>query len=230
MAYNYNLLKLSSYAKRAKGIVVPSHYVKKQVSQRLGISSTVIHHSVNQKMFHIRDKIKIRDYLGLPRDKEIFLNVSGGGSNKNMITLQNIVEKFKENQILIKVNTNLSGKNIINIGKVDDRIYPLYFSAADAYIHTSTNEGFGIPLIESLSSGLPVVSNKLSTSIEILNEAGSYVNDPYDSEEYIDVLSSVLDLKNSVNLSCLSIKRSNSFNEDVVSEKYIKFYHDILKS
>ncbi len=228
LSYDFNILKTIKYSKKAKGIIVPSQYVSDQVKRKLRLPTTVIHHPVNKNIFQVRNKVKIRIMLGLPLDKKLLLNVSGGGANKNLVTLERIAVKLNDSEILVKINTNISGKNVINIGQVNDNTYPLYFSAADAYLHTSTNEGFGIPLIESLSSGLPVIANKLSTSKEILSDAGVYVSNPYDPQEYLDLFRSFFASKVVDELSIRSLERSSKFSDDIAAAKYISFYKKVF--
>ena len=226
VGYNYNMLKLKKTARRANKIVVPSSYVAEQLKKQLGLNSTVIHHTVDNNVFHPREREKVRKQLGIPQEKFVILNVSNGGSNKNLKTLEKIAAHLPENYILLKINVPLGNARTLNLGMVSDNVYHLYFSAADAYIHTSTHEGFGFPLLESLKSGLPVVSNREATSEEILSYAGLYTEDPMNYEEYIEQVKTIDDSKERSYLTEKCLSRSLDFSDEIATNKYLKFYKE----
>lgn len=50
-----------------------------------------------------------------------------------------------------------------------------YFQAADTYITASSGEGFGLPIIEAMASGLPVIAPENSSHIELLKDGRGYL-------------------------------------------------------
>lgn len=115
------------------------------------------------------------------------------------------------------------------MGYVNDDIYPLFFNASDIYLNVSTNEGFNIPLIESLKSSLPVVSNRCATSFELLGDSGIYLNNPRDPKQYLEMIVYLLDDKIHKYYSTLSYIRSLIFSDDAIREKYLKIYSEIFR-
>jgi glycosyltransferase involved in cell wall biosynthesis len=65
------------------------------------------------------------------------------------------------------------------IGFADDADLPALYSGADAFAFPSLYEGFGMPVLEALSYGVPVITSKTTSLPEIVGDAGLLV-DPLD--------------------------------------------------
>lgn len=74
------------------------------------------------------------------------------------------------------------------VGFVDDAELPHLYRAARAFAFPSIYEGFGLPLLEAMASGVPVVSSNASSLPEVVGDAGLQV-DPLD----VDALAAALD-------------------------------------
>ena len=71
-------------------------------------------------------------------------------------------------------------EKIIKIGYVDDEdLAPLY-SGAEWFVYTSMYEGFGLPPLEAMSCGCPVITSNNSSLPEVVGDAGIMIN--YDSD------------------------------------------------
>ncbi len=222
MAYNYGEFKLKKYTRNAKAVITPSQISAEQIIKGLNVIPCVIPFNVDKKLYHSRNKRIVREQLNLPQEKNILINVSGSGINKNLKTLEKIAESLPGNYLLLKINSTINAKNAVNLGYVNSNDYPLYLSASDIYIHTSINEGFGFPLVEAMSTGLPVVSNNLSTAEEILGNSTPYVQNPYDHKEYLALVERFLN--DYVKWSEVSLKRSNFFSDEKFKNKIINVY------
>ncbi len=75
----------------------------------------------------------------------------------------------------------------------DDDLPPLY-SAADLFVFPSLYEGFGLPVLEAIACGTPVVTSNASSLPEVAGEAAVLV-DPNDVQALIRAMSAVLDNK-----------------------------------
>lgn len=222
--YNYGEFKLGRQLRAVKYVVTPSHYAANQIRERFGITPTVIHETVDRNLFHPRRRNEARKSLCLPMDKILLLNVSGAGANKNLHTLSRILDRLPNDFALLKINHAVKGRHIINLGKIKDSDYPLYFSAADMYLNTSINEGFCLPLLESLSCGLPVISNCRATAEEIIGQSGLYVNNPIDPDEYVERITSSVDRSLLEELSAKALTRSNLFSDRNARLSYLNLY------
>jgi glycosyltransferase involved in cell wall biosynthesis len=63
--------------------------------------------------------------------------------------------------------------DVIFTGRVDD--LPAYYRLADVYVSASLHEGFGVPLIEAMASGVPIVTTSVGSQPWVLGDAGFLV-------------------------------------------------------
>jgi glycosyltransferase involved in cell wall biosynthesis len=56
-------------------------------------------------------------------------------------------------------------------GDVSDAALAAYFAAADAYLSLSAHEGFGVPLVEAMAAGVPVVARNVGAVAETVGDA-----------------------------------------------------------
>lgn len=221
-------LKMLRDVRSAAKIISISNVVKSQL-ERHRIRSQVIHHWIDSSVFKKRDKALSRRKLGgLPENSKLILNVSNGTKNKALSFLQETVNLLPEGYMLIKIGTPLKGRNILNVGKVPDELYPLYFNASDLYLNVSTFEGFGIPQIEALGSGLPVLARDISINREVLAEAGmyfdAYIEPPHDLAQV--VVHSIEEYERD-GLGDKMEKVARRLNEDTAISEYLKVYSSI---
>lgn len=77
-------------------------------------------------------------------------------------------------------------------GYVDDEQLPLWYNAAELLVLPSVYEGFGLPILEAMACGTPVVAAATSSLPEAGGEAARYFA-PEDAAELADQLATVLD-------------------------------------
>ena len=226
--YNYSILKLYRRIHSFPKIVVPSQHVQKDILNKCNVNAEVIYHWVDKTLFKKRDKEASRSKLGLDLKYKYVLNVSQQGFNKNQQTILRVANLLPRNFKILHIGNQLKHKNIININQVQDDLYPEYFNAADVYIHTSTNEGFGFPLLESIASGLPVISNTLGTSKEVLGNTGIYVSRALNARDYAREIMDLISKEPYLDVERKILNRSYYFSEESSIKKYKYLYSDFL--
>jgi glycosyltransferase involved in cell wall biosynthesis len=75
---------------------------------------------------------------------------------------------------------------------VSDRHLAKLYRCSMAFIYPSLYEGFGIPALEAMSCGTPVIASNTSSIPEVVGDAGILFN-PESSDDLADILMSVLD-------------------------------------
>ncbi len=122
--------------------------------------------------------------------------------------------------------------------RISDKVYftgyverddlPLIYNLAEVFIYPSAYEGFGLPVLEAMACGTPVISSNVSSMPEILGDAGVLIA-PNDSQ----VLGqSLLDLINDPmerqRLSLKGLKRASTFTWERTAEKTIAVYRHVF--
>jgi len=89
------------------------------------------------------------------------------------------------------LRTGLTGR-IHLVGRVEDAELPALYSGARALIFPSLYEGFGLPALEAMACGTPVVASNTTGLAEAVGDAGLTV-DPRNAEELADAVRRLLD-------------------------------------
>ncbi len=87
---------------------------------------------------------------------------------------------------------NPLGDRAIRVGKVDDADLRCLYAAATAFALPSFAEGFGLPVLEAMSQGTPVITSKGTATEEVACDAALLV-DPNDSNELAAAINRVLE-------------------------------------
>lgn len=82
-------------------------------------------------------------------------------------------------------------EEVIQTGHVPDDDLPSFYNAADLFVYPSLFEGFGIPTLEAMACGTPVVASRASSLPEVVGDAAVLV-DPYDEEAMAVAMNEVL--------------------------------------
>jgi glycosyltransferase involved in cell wall biosynthesis len=89
------------------------------------------------------------------------------------------------------LRTRLTGR-VHLVGHVEDAELPALYSAARALVFPSLYEGFGLPALEAMAAGTPVVASNTTGLAEAVGDAGLTV-DPTSAEELADALGRLLE-------------------------------------
>ncbi len=106
-----------------------------------------------------------------------------GKLNPKLAPLMTDVEK------LIKKN-NLIGK-VKTLGFVPQKEMPAVYNQASLFVYPSFYEGFGLPVLEAMSQGVPVLTSKTSSLPEVGKDGVLYCN-PEDTEEISHIMKKIL--------------------------------------
>lgn len=82
-------------------------------------------------------------------------------------------------------------KDIIFTGFVHNADLPIFYCGADLFVFPSLYEGFGLPILEAMACGIPVVCSNLSSMPEVAGNAG-LLFDPYDEDDIAGKLEQLL--------------------------------------
>ena len=111
----------------------------------------------------------------------------------------------------------------------DERLISLY-SEADLFVYPSLYEGFGLPPLEAMACGCPVVASNVTSIPEVCGDAAFYV-DPYSVESISKGLSTLLtdrDLRQ--DLIKKGFERAKLFTWEKSAQEHIRVFEDVLRS
>lgn len=129
---------------------------------------------------------------------------------------------------LIK-DLNLENK-IIRVGDIDKDQLVAFYNLATVYVQPSLYEGFGMPLLEALACGTPVISSNRSSLPEVGGEAGVYFN-PENLDQFTKIVMEILQNKSLQNkLSKLAIKQAGKFSWEKVAEQTKSIYAKVIEN
>lgn len=122
-----------------------------------------------------------------------------------------------------------SGQKIKFLGYVDKKELPSLYSGAKVFIYPSLYEGFGLPVLEAMACGCPVISSNQGSLKEIVNQAALLV-DTQTEEDVTNKLTQIFideDLRQTLIEKGLNNVRQ--FDWDKTAEKIISLYNKLCQ-
>lgn len=220
-------------AKRAKGILTVSEFSKSIISTHLNIDPQkimVVYNGVNTDRFAPATHIAIRSlrekydlpnpYLltlgSLDPRKNFKRTVEAWNQSRKEEGLDNFVLAIAgaSNANFGDLDVDFDNDSIKRLGYVDDEDLPALYSGAMGFILPSLFEGFGLPVVEAMACGTPVITSNTTALDEIAGDAALKV-DPSDAQS---IKEGILELIHSPNLQTeltdRGLKRIHRFSWD----------------
>ncbi|HLH86494.1 MAG TPA: glycosyltransferase family 1 protein [Thermoplasmataceae archaeon] len=184
---------------------------------------TVIYPPVARYFRPLDNKLALRVKYGLPADKILILSVSTDDPRKNLRTVIKVAKHLGEKYSLVRVGTAVEGAyNFTNLS--GDQINEIY-NACDLLLFPTLDEGFGYPLVEAMSVGLPVVSSDIAVVREIAGGAAVLVQ-----PDVKGCLNGIKELMSDRDLFVRKgLERSRLFSFDSFSANIRKYYQRLSK-
>jgi len=177
---------------------------------------------------------------------EFILNVGTIEARKNTMLIVKALNELRDKEsihlVIVGRATSYSDelKEYAVRAKLSDRIHfihnaafadlPLIYRAAKVFAYPSLFEGFGIPLIEAIESGLPVITSQDSCFSEAAGPGAAYIN-PKDEMSFTMALLKFLTdeayRKASVETSRAYVKR---FEPEVIARNMMQVYQQVLET
>ena len=226
-----------------------SNNTKKDLCKLFGIPEervSVVYNGVNHEIFYPRKDKR-------PLDYPYILYVGSEYPRKNMITIIKALYKLKKKypkefggvklvkvgvpeverfgKMTIDVINKLDMHNdVIFTGYVREEDLPYYYSHAEVFVYPSLYEGFGLPPLEAMACGCPVITSNTSSLPEVVGNAGIMVN-PLNIDELVKAIYDVItdeSLKNS--LKKKGLKRAKKFSWEKTASNILEIYKNVVYS
>ena len=143
-------------------------------------------------LFYPRDKKEAREKLGLPQDEFIVSFVGHFIERKGIHKLIPAAEKAGVKMICAgKGPIDPTGENCLFANTVGHEQLPWFYSASDAFVLPTVNEGCCNAIVEALACGLPIVSSDLPFNYDILDKTNALLVDPSDVDALAEAIRSL---------------------------------------
>lgn len=121
-------------------------------------------------------------------------------------------------------------KKVIFTGYVEEKDLPALYSGATAFVFPSIYEGFGLPPLEAMACGVPVISSNTSSLPEVVNKAGILLP-PKDERLWAKNMVKISkDKKLAQTLGKLGLLQAKKFSWEASAKKTIEVYKEVLKN
>lgn len=182
-------------AERSSAVIAVSEFTRSQVISLLGVEPAKVH--------AIHHGIRPLEFPSLPREK-IVLNVGAIQKRKNIARLVEAFEAvdpdwrlvlagssgYGSDAILAAIEGSPARSRISVLGYVSPAELAGWYAKAQIFAFPSLDEGFGMPVLEAMAAGVPVITSNRSALPEVAGEASILVN-PEDAEELAGALRSL---------------------------------------
>jgi glycosyltransferase involved in cell wall biosynthesis len=245
---------VSAGARRADAVITVSECSKRDIVKLLDLAPERIHvigNAVDASLFPVRDAwllANVRERYGIgPR---YLLYFGGFDMRKNVPRL---IEAYgllperlrREYQLVIAGRYARLGhplypdpretvrrlgleSNAVFTGQIREQDKAPLYSAATVFAFPSLYEGFGMPVLEAMACGTPVVTSNVSALPEVAGDAGLLV-DPYDAQAICEALAELLESQaRRDELGRRGLERARRFTWPQVAEQTVRVYKQIV--
>jgi glycosyltransferase involved in cell wall biosynthesis len=219
--------------------IVPSNAVREDLIRIFNIEPkriSVIHEGITDK-FRPSDTMKKEKYILAvstlePRKnfkKIIDCYIQLKKNNKIEEKLVIVGKKGWYYKDILKIPEELS-KYIIFKGYVPEYQLIELYQKAKLFIYPSLYEGFGLPILEAMASGCPVITSNTSSLPEVAGDAAFLVN-PTKKTEIKNAILNIIENKDLADdFICRGLKRAKKFSWNQCAEKTISFYEKVIEN
>ncbi|MFA7171541.1 MAG: glycosyltransferase family 1 protein [Candidatus Paceibacterota bacterium] len=232
----------------ADSIIVPSEATKKDILRFYDVNPEkirVIYHGYSKKLVKNPEK-RDEEVKSLTANSPYILFVGSIQPRKNIVRLAEAFaivkgsQKYADLKLVIcggkgwmyekiyeEIAKNPFAADIILTGSVSDELLSSLYQNAQFFVLPSLYEGFGLPVLEAMSFGLPVVCANNSSLSEIVGDAGLLV-DEYDVQNIADKLEMLLSSQSlKAELAEKSLERIESFSWKKSAEETLQVIKEV---
>jgi glycosyltransferase involved in cell wall biosynthesis len=230
------------HVKRADGVICVSQYTASEARLLLDVPPEkicVIHNGVDPLYREPIANEEVESVLArrrLPRGAILYLGSEA--KRKNLVNLAMAYMGLARRRprmpplVLVGPGSNWAqtgpGPVIRAMGYLPSREIRALMAASAALILPSLEEGFGLPVVEAMAAGLPVICSRGSALEEVAGGAATLVN-PLDTRSIADAMEKMLnDPAAAQRQRELGLAQSRKFDWDATAAATLAFYHRVL--
>ncbi len=237
--------KLPRILNDARAIIAVSEHTKRNLVERCGADAekiTVIYEAADGR-FYPEPDIQISARFGVsrfvlyagqlqPRKNIVSLISSFAAVHKHYPTVSLVLvgrtrDEMYAREVQDAVVENHLQDAVVFAGGVDDVTLRKLYSTAECFVYPSLFEGFGLPPLEAMQCGAPVVVSNSTSLPEVVGDAGILV-DPHSIESIAEAIEHVLgDSLFRENLRITALARSHMFSWEKAAHETIRLHESL---
>ena len=233
----------------ADRIITISEFSKAEIFKYLNYpleNIDIVYPAVDHSLYHPTNSKEILKQFNISDKDMVILYVGSETPRQNVPDLIMAFNKLKEqlpNVKLVKIGESQSSdarqnllkliKNhdlnddVIFVGYVAESEMPEWYSAADLLVYPCEYAGFGLPPLEAMACGTPVITSNTTSLPEVVGKAGIML-DPHDNERLADEMYRVLNSqKLSNNMTKIGLERAKIFDWELSAQQTMEVYRKI---
>ncbi|PLT35490.1 glycosyltransferase family 1 protein [Bacillus sp. V5-8f] len=197
---------------------IEKHKAKKFIKQKYGINSPYLLY-VGGLSYRKNVKALILAFWDIQKDiNEDYKLVIVGKRNRSFNHLVKITETL-----------NLQDR-VIFTGLVPVLHLPFLYNAAELFVYPSLYEGFGLPPLEAMACGTPVITSNTSSIPEVTGDAGVLIN-PYDELSLATSIEKLINNQNQlVQMSKEGLKQARNYSWASSAQQTLEVYEKLYKT
>lgn len=235
-------------AQISKKIIADSKSTKNDIVKFFKIDPSrigVVYLAADDLFIKLPEKEKDKNVLKKYKiNKEYILSVGTIEPRKNFITLIKAFNHIKQIKADFSYKLVIAGRtgwkseatylerenspyrdDILFIGRVPDKDLVQIYNQAELFVYPSLFEGFGLPPLEAMSCGLPVIASDTSSLKEVIGNAGILVTAGDESKLKKQILHVLENEEIKEELKGKSLIRAKKFSWEETARKTLEIYH-----
>jgi len=235
---------------KSRLVITVSNFEKEVILNKLKLPEDkvqVIYNAVNPKFnidYPTEEVLAFKSAHSLP--KEFILFLGNTAPKKNTL---NVIKAYTEylsvisdglplvildyDRKLVEDTLKELGKeqfieNFIFPGYIPSDKMPLLYNSSSLFLYPSLRESFGLPILEAMACGVPVITSNTSSMPEIASNAALFVN-PFDHLEIKDAMLRFFSDKDlQLNMKEMGLKRAADFTWKSSAEQLLSIYNSFI--
>ncbi len=215
-------------SREADRIIVPTNFIKGELVE-LGVNEAkirVIYEAAGQNFKKVSSDLveEVKRKFNIHDD---YIMTVGISERKNTKRLIEAYGKSKKDYKLVIVggggNFNSEARGIIRTGYISDADLVSLYSGAKALVYPSLYEGFGLPILQAMACGCPVLTSNVGSMKEVAGNAAILV-DPLDTNSIAEGIDKAVDSPKT--LGKLGLKRVKEFSWEKCAKETLAVYKE----
>ena len=247
----YRRIIVGKVVQNSRRLITVSNFEKENITNFFKLKNKdiqTVHNGVNQKFTVNIDadhKTRVKVKYELPEN--YMLHIANKDPRKNtkkvLIAFNEFLKTATANHQLLVIGCNEADlkkilndmeamdlcEHIIITGYVSDEDLPVLYQMSQLFLFPSLREGFGIPIIEAMACGVPVITSNTSSMPEVAGDAAHLIDPNKTDDIYKGMLKIMSDENYKNELIKRGLKRSKQFSWNSMAYQVLEQYEQLYK-